>query len=96
MCIVSQKYDYKELPYILDMASEFFVDELTVISIVGHGVYSQEEFLDINIADPLNPLHEEAKAVIEDVKTKHERMLHEKDALLASGRSIPHIVWRVS
>lgn len=94
--VVWQKDNYKELPGILDMASEFFADELYVISIVGHGGYSKEEFLDINIADPLNPLHEEGKAVLEDVKAKHARMLHAKDAVLASGRSIPQIIWRVS
>jgi hypothetical protein len=91
---VLQKDNYKELPGILDMACEYLADGLNVLSLVGHGVYSYEEFLEINISDKGNPLYAECKEIIEEMKENHTRMLQEKDAITASGRSVPQIFWR--
>ncbi len=91
---VLQRDNYKELGGVLNLASTYLADELHIIPIVGHGIYTQEEFQDINICDRRHHLYADCRAMIEEIKKTHSRMLQDKEMIVASGRSVPLLLWR--
>ena len=94
LSIMLQKDNYQELPALLDMASNYCIDEIMISPLVSHGSYSPEEFVNINVCDPQNPLFEMAKTIIAETKVIHAGMVLNKGAILNSGRSVPSIMWR--
>lgn len=91
-----QKDNYTELKEILALASEYCIDSLRIPLLTGHGSYSTKEFNEINICDPQNPLYEEAMKAVEELKCVHAHLLQNKDEIIASGRFVPEVVWRLA
>ncbi|MDR2893475.1 MAG: hypothetical protein LBV80_10420 [Deltaproteobacteria bacterium] len=90
-----QKDNYQELPKLLEFASEYCVDEIMVAPLASHGSYTPEEFSEVNIYTPNNPLFEECKVLVGKCKKLHAKMKLRKKEIEASGRSVPEIMWRV-
>ena len=90
-----QRDNYLEMPALLKMASEHCIDEIMISPLVSHGSYTQQEFQDVNICDPKNPLFEAAQKAVGELKQRHEAMLADRVNIESSGKSVPHIMWRV-
>ncbi len=88
---VAQKENYREIPQMLDLCSQYCCDILTVSPITGHGTYTNEEFIEINVSDYQHPLNAEYREILENTKLLSQQMQQNKKKLLAQGRSAPSI-----
>ena len=90
-----QRDNYQEMPALLEMASKHCVDEIMISPLVSHGSYTQQEFQNINVCDPKNPLFKAAGHAVAELKLIHEKMLANKVSIESAGKSVPKIMWRV-
>jgi MoaA/NifB/PqqE/SkfB family radical SAM enzyme len=86
---ILQRDNFRELPDMIDLCSVYHVDDLRVERINAHGSYTNDEFRDVDIADPSHRLYSECLAVIEQSKIKHKEMLADSKSLLPEKRSVP-------
>lgn len=89
-----QKDNYRELQDILRLASEFCVDVLVITSPMTPGSYDAQAFRDLDVCSIHHPLHVACRAEVQQLKETQAQMLQEKEAIEASGRTVPKIVWR--
>lgn len=95
LAFLFQKDNYMELQALLSMASDYCVDSVIISPIISHGSYTQQEFDELNVSDPKNILYAEAQTEIEKAKQFYNQMLADKDKIIASGKSVPNVMWRV-
>ena len=93
--LVLQKDNFRELCTLLELASTYCIDTVMISKIESHGSYGAEEFHDLNVGDPKNPLFTAYEAAIEDVKAFHAVMESNRASIEAEGKSVPHVIWRL-
>ena len=94
MCII-QKDNYTELDKLLDLVSEYCIDELEVAPLGPLGTYSKEEFAEVNVYDPAHRLFEDCRKKVVQAKKIHADMQLRRSEIEAAGKSVPEIRWRV-
>jgi len=90
---IVQKENFRELPKMLELCSQYCCDALSVAPIASRGSYTVEKFMEINVNDHQNPLNSEYREIQENVKLLSKQMHENEKELLAQGRSVPRVVF---
>lgn len=95
LMFILQKDNYTELQALLDLASEYCIDEIMIAPLGPGGAYPPGVFDDVNIYDSSHPLFNDCKEKVMRAKAYHKEMQSSRSEIEAAGRSVPEVAWRV-
>jgi len=95
LMFILQKDNYTELQALLDMASEYCVDEIMIAPLGPGGAYPPGVFEDVNVYASTHPLFTDCRDKVMQARAYYEDMQLRRSEIEAMGSSVPEISWRV-
>ena len=91
---IVQKDNFREIPKMVELCSQYLCDNIEFSPITGHGEYSSEQFKEMNVNDPKHPLKAEYNKIKKDTIMLVDQLRKNEKEILAQGRSVPNVSFR--
>jgi len=95
VCFIVQRDNFRELPEMLKLCSEYCVDVFVPLPIQSHGSYTNDEFRDLDVVDPAHRMHSEYLDIVNSTLAAYRSMQENAHTILSAGRSIPVLSGRI-